>query len=595
MFGSELRSVEEADLVAEIQACTRAEAQAAARRLAATGELAARATDPDDDERQQWLVDLWACAAAEVSAAMGISHHRAKQQLAIGLSLRERLPKVAALFSAGAISAALVATITWRTHLVISAELAARIDAAIAEHARGWGALSQQRLELAIDAIVETHDPDARRRFHEAARNCDVQIGKPDDATGTASVYGRLTAPDAALLQQRILELSTGVCEADPRSAGQRRAAALGAIAAGADQLACHCNSPQCPRAGAPDPRATAIVIHAITTTPTTASKTTAGCSPGANPNTADTEAPHTATNTEDNGGSENTTAKPESRRPDPPTPTDEPTPPVNDEPAANDEPPPRPVDDEPPPVDDEPPPPPLDDEPPVDDEPPPPPPVDDEATADASATPNQPAGGSVYEPEPGAAAAIILGGGGVIPPALLAELVANGATVRNVYRPEDIADPGYRPPRACQRFIRMRDLTCRFPGCDRPAQHCDIDHTIPYPHGRTHPSNTKCLCRLHHLLRTFCGWQDTQLADGTIVWTAPSGHTYTTRPLSHMLFPHWDTTTADLPPPAHPPPPSSTQRHLKMPRRRRTRAADTTTRINTERKLNAATPPSYP
>ncbi|MGV0602700.1 DUF222 domain-containing protein, partial [Mycolicibacterium pulveris] len=159
MFGSELRSVEEADLVAEIQACTRAEAQAAARRLAATGELAARATDPDDDERQQWLVDLWACAAAEVSAAMGISHHRAKQQLAIGLSLRERLPKVAALFSAGAISAALVATITWRTHLVISAELAARIDAAIAEHARGWGALSQQRLELAIDAIVETHDP----------------------------------------------------------------------------------------------------------------------------------------------------------------------------------------------------------------------------------------------------------------------------------------------------------------------------------------------------------------------------------------------------------------------------------------------------
>src|SRR5690606_38536727 len=139
--------------------------------------------------------------------------------------------------------------------------------------------------------------------------------------------------------------------------------------------------------------------------------------------------------------------------------------------------------------------------------------------TADASATPNQPAGGSVYEPEPGAAAAIILGGGGVIPPALLAELVANGATVRNVYRPEDIADPGYRPPRACQRFIRMRDLTCRFPGCDRPAQHCDIDHTIPYPHGRTHPSNTKCLCRLHHLLKTFCGWQDTQLADGTIVW----------------------------------------------------------------------------
>ncbi|MCV6978913.1 HNH endonuclease [Mycolicibacterium pulveris] len=131
-----------------------------------------------------------------------------------------------------------------------------------------------------------------------------------------------------------------------------------------------------------------------------------------------------------------------------------------------------------------------------------------------------------------------------MIPPALLAELIANGATVRSVYRPDDIADPGYRPPQPCQRFIRMRDLTCRFPGCDRPAQHCDIDHTIPHPAGRTHPSNTKCLCRLHHLLKTFCGWHDQQLPDGTITWTAPSGHTYTTHPLSRMLFPHWNTTT---------------------------------------------------
>lgn len=39
------------------------------------------------------------------------------------------------------------------------------------------------------------------------------------------------------------------------------------------------------------------------------------------------------------------------------------------------------------------------------------------------------------------------------------------------------------------------RDRTCRFPGCDRPAQFCDIDHTVPYPYGFTHPSNLKCLC----------------------------------------------------------------------------------------------------
>ncbi|MGV0875508.1 hypothetical protein ABQF13_25320, partial [Mycolicibacterium sp. XJ879] len=61
---------------------------------------------------------------------------------------------------------------------------------------------------------------------------------------------------------------------------------------------------------------------------------------------------------------------------------------------------------------------------------------------------------------------------------------------------------------------------------------------------------------------------------------------TYRTYPMSRVLFPNWDTTTADLPPPANAPPPSA-QRALKMPRRRRTRAADNQTRINTERELN--------
>ena len=90
--------------------------------------------------------------------------------------------------------------------------------------------------------------------------------------------------------------------------------------------------------------------------------------------------------------------------------------------------------------------------------------------------------------------------------------------------------------------FVRCRDLTCRFPGCDAPAERCDIDHTVPYPVGPTHASNLKCLCRYHHLLKTFWngadGWRDRQLPDGTVVWTAPTGHTYTTYPGSKHLFP---------------------------------------------------------
>ncbi|OBB01267.1 hypothetical protein A5665_19585 [Mycolicibacterium fortuitum] len=38
-----------------------------------------------------------------------------------------------------------------------------------------------------------------------------------------------------------------------------------------------------------------------------------------------------------------------------------------------------------------------------------------------------------------------------------------------------DNAEPGYRPSAALSEFIRWRDLTCRFPGCDAPAGACQV------------------------------------------------------------------------------------------------------------------------
>jgi hypothetical protein len=38
-----------------------------------------------------------------------------------------------------------------------------------------------------------------------------------------------------------------------------------------------------------------------------------------------------------------------------------------------------------------------------------------------------------------------------------------------------------YVPSRAMKDAIRARDRHCRFPGCRRPAVHCDIDHTNPF------------------------------------------------------------------------------------------------------------------
>jgi Domain of unknown function (DUF222) len=64
-----------------------------------------------------------------------------------------------------------------------------------------------------------------------------------------------------------------------------------------------------------------------------------------------------------------------------------------------------------------------------------------------------------------------------------------------------------YQPSAALERWIRCRDVTCRFPGCDRPAGICDIDHTVPFNHanpaagGLTVPWNLACYCREHYRL----------------------------------------------------------------------------------------------
>ncbi|AKS33832.1 HNH endonuclease signature motif containing protein [Mycolicibacterium goodii] len=191
----------------------------------------------------------------------------------------------------------------------------------------------------------------------------------------------------------------------------------------------------------------------------------------------------------------------------------------------------------------------------------------------------------------PARGGAVVLGGG-VLSAPLVAQLIADGAKVKELTVPDDVI-AAYRPSAAMDRFVRMRDLTCRFPGCSRPAEFCDVDHTTPWPLGPTHPSNTKCLCRLHHLLKTFwTGWTDQQLPDGTVVWTSPTGRIYTTVPASRALFPQWDTTTAALPPPPTPPPATPVElaaRAAMMPRRRRTRAAERARHIAAERARNEA------
>jgi hypothetical protein len=131
--------------------------------------------------------------------------------------------------------------------------------------------------------------------------------------------------------------------------------------------------------------------------------------------------------------------------------------------------------------------------------------------------------------------------------------------------------------------------LTCRWPGCDRPAVDCDLDHTIPYSDGGpTHASNLKCYCRTHHLVKTFWGWRDKQLPDGTLILTSPAGQTYVTTPGSALLFPSLCLTTGGVPAPeAVLPQDYCGDRTAMMPTRCHTRAQGRAARIATERRRN--------
>ena len=170
------------------------------------------------------------------------------------------------------------------------------------------------------------------------------------------------------------------------------------------------------------------------------------------------------------------------------------------------------------------------------------------------------------------------------IMPAESVRRVAKMAKLKPLPVPTDTnPDPGYRPTAATTEFVQWRDLTCRWPGCDKPAEYSDIDHTVPWPCGPTHRSNNKCYCRTHHLIKTFCGWSDQQLPDGTIILTAPTGLVYRTEPHGAAMFPTLGQPTGelDLPETLEQP----TDRSAMMPKRKQTRDEDSRDRINAERR----------
>jgi hypothetical protein len=89
----------------------------------------------------------------------------------------------------------------------------------------------------------------------------------------------------------------------------------------------------------------------------------------------------------------------------------------------------------------------------------------------------------------------------------------------------------GYQVPARIAEKVRLRDRTCVFPYCHRPARSCDLDHIVPYdpagPPAQTSTDNLACLCRLHHRMKTRSDWTYYVLLPGVFVWHSPHGHTW--------------------------------------------------------------------
>jgi hypothetical protein len=170
-----------------------------------------------------------------------------------------------------------------------------------------------------------------------------------------------------------------------------------------------------------------------------------------------------------------------------------------------------------------------------------------------------------------------------MLPAESVRELAAT-AMLKPVQIPVGPPDPGYRPSKVTREFTQWRDLTCRWPGCDRPVAKCELDHTVPYPGGFTHASDLKHYCKIHHLIKTFhAGWTEQQLPDGTLLLTTPTGHTYVSEAHGAALFPTLGQSTGELTVPTVPEP--SVYRGLMMPRRTHTREQNRQDRITAERR----------
>lgn len=126
------------------------------------------------------------------------------------------------------------------------------------------------------------------------------------------------------------------------------------------------------------------------------------------------------------------------------------------------------------------------------------------------------------------------LEGYGPIPPGLAAQIALAPDSIWSRILTDplsgavlDVGIQKYRPPADLSRHVMARDGYCVAPRCQVQAVNCDLDHTVPFsstPNGTTRAANLAPLCRRHHRLKTFAGWELAQDSPGRFTWRTPSG-----------------------------------------------------------------------
>ncbi|MHB8274775.1 MAG: HNH endonuclease signature motif containing protein, partial [Dermatophilaceae bacterium] len=108
-----------------------------------------------------------------------------------------------------------------------------------------------------------------------------------------------------------------------------------------------------------------------------------------------------------------------------------------------------------------------------------------------------------------------------------------------------------YKVPAGMAEQIKARDGTCRAPGCEIPAERCDLDHSIEWEPddggGPTAETNLGALHRGHHNLKTSGFWDSDQSPDGTLRWTTATGRSVTTHPYVYEHPDHLPVRTSNL------------------------------------------------